>query len=87
MANHLAADCAQQVVCSTCGKEHHMAFERGNTVDKLEVTGKTKATGTKVMFRPDPKIFTELRFDYATVANRLRELAYLIGTNQVMVLP
>jgi DNA gyrase subunit B len=59
------------------GKEHHMAFERGNTIEKLEVTGKTKQTGTKVKFKPDPKIFSELRFDYATVANRLRELAYL----------
>ncbi|HEY2824118.1 MAG TPA: ATP-binding protein, partial [Gemmatimonadales bacterium] len=59
------------------GKEHHMAFERGDTVEKLETTGKTKQTGTKVRFKPDPKIFTELRFDYATVANRLRELAYL----------
>src|SRR5882724_9825544 len=66
-----------EVWVSRDGKEHHMAFERGNTVDKLEVTGKTKTTGTKVMFKPDPKIFTELRFDYATVANRLRELAFL----------
>src|SRR5262245_19550992 len=58
-------------------KEYHMGFERGNTVKKLEVTGKTKRTGTKVTFQPDAKIFSELRFDYGTVANRLRELAFL----------
>jgi len=58
-------------------KEHHMAFEQGTTVQKLEVTGKTKQTGTKVTFKPDPKIFSELRFDYSTLANRVRELAYL----------
>jgi DNA gyrase subunit B len=59
------------------GKEHHMAFERGETVQKLEVTGKAKKNGTRITFRPDHTIFTETRFDYATVANRLRELAFL----------
>ncbi|MGH7522084.1 MAG: toprim domain-containing protein, partial [Gemmatimonadales bacterium] len=34
-------------------------------------------TGTTVSFKPDTQIFTETRFDYATVANRLRELAFL----------
>src|SRR6266849_6669286 len=45
--------------------------------EKLEVVGKAKGTGTTVWFRPDDKIFTETRFDYATIANRLRELAFL----------
>ncbi len=59
------------------GKEYHMAFERGDTVQTLEVTGKAKKSGTKVTFKPDRKIFTETRFDYATVVNRLRELAFM----------
>jgi DNA gyrase subunit B len=59
------------------GKRHHMAFQRGDTVKKLEVTGKAKGTGTTVWFKPDSQIFTETRFDYATLANRLRELAFL----------
>src|SRR5437773_10210698 len=59
------------------GKDHHMAFERGKTVQKLEVTGKTKATGTKITFLADGQIFPERRFDYTTLANRLRELAFL----------
>jgi DNA gyrase subunit B len=59
------------------GKEFHMAFERGGTVQQLEVTGKAKKSGTKVTFKPDTEIFSETRFDYATVANRLRELAFL----------
>src|SRR5713101_3318205 len=58
------------------GKRHHMAFERGATT-KLEVTGKAKGTGTTVYFKPDSQIFTDIRFDYATLANRLRELAFL----------
>ena len=58
-------------------KEHHMAFERGKTTQALEVTGKTKKTGTKVSYHPDPEIFNELEYDYGTIANRLRELAFL----------
>ena len=58
-------------------KRHHMAFERGETEKKLEVIGKAKGTGTTVWFKPDTTIFTEPRFDYATLANRLRELAFL----------
>ena len=59
------------------GKQYHMAFERGSTVKKLEVIGSTRKTGTKVTFLPDREIFTETVFDYATIANRLRELAFL----------
>jgi len=58
-------------------KRHHMAFARGDTTEKLTVEGKAKGTGTTIWFKPDTKIFTETRFDYATLANRLRELAFL----------
>jgi DNA gyrase subunit B len=61
------------------GKEHYMDFARGITTTKLKVLGKVPAkdTGTTVWFKPDYQIFTELRYDYATLASRLRELAYL----------
>jgi DNA gyrase subunit B len=59
------------------GKRYHMSFERGDTKKKLEVVGKAKGTGTTVWFKPDTTIFTETRFDFATLANRLRELAFL----------
>jgi DNA gyrase subunit B len=59
------------------GQRHHMAFERGITKEKLEVLGKAKHSGTTVRFKPDTEIFTETRFDYGTLANRLRELAFL----------
>ena len=60
-------------------KEHYMDFARGTTTTKLKVLGKAGAreSGTKVWFKPDPKIFTELRYDYATLAARLRELSFL----------
>src|SRR6202165_1663023 len=61
------------------GQEFYMDFERGITVTKLKVLNKVgvKERGTTVWFKPDHTIFTELRYDYATVANRLRELSYL----------
>jgi len=59
------------------GKRHHMAFVRGHTTTKLEVTGKAKGTGTTVTFKPDPQIFQVLSFNWATLADRLRQLAFL----------
>ncbi|MCU0627320.1 MAG: DNA gyrase subunit B, partial [Gemmatimonadaceae bacterium] len=61
------------------GKEHYMDFSRGKTTTKLKVLREVpkKTTGTTVWFKPDDQIFTELRYDYATLANRLRELAFL----------
>jgi DNA gyrase subunit B len=61
------------------GKEYYMDFVRGTTTTKLKVLGKTGARerGTKVWFKPDDTIFTELRYDYATLASRLRELSFL----------
>ena len=61
------------------GKEYYMDFARGVTTTKLKVMNKVgvKDRGTTVWFKPDPTIFTELKYDYDTVANRLRELSYL----------
>ncbi len=60
------------------GKIHHQRYERGKTVSKLTVIGKTKTTGTKVTFKPDRTIFKETHiFSYDILAKRLRELAFL----------
>ena len=61
------------------GKEHYMDFVRGDTQTKLKVLGKVgaKETGTTVWFKPDPTIFTELHYDYAILATRLKELSFL----------
>jgi DNA gyrase subunit B len=52
-------------------------YERGKPVNKLKQTGKTRKTGTKVTFHPDPEIFTQIVFSYDILAGRLRELAFL----------
>ena len=61
------------------GKVHYMDFKRGDTVSKLKVIDKVspKETGTTVWFKPDDLIFTELVYKYDTLANRMRELAFL----------
>ncbi len=52
-------------------------FERGLKTSELEKGEQTTGTGTKVSFKPDPQIFTELRYNFDVLAGRLRELAYL----------
>jgi DNA gyrase subunit B len=52
-------------------------FSRGIKKSELEKGPKTKDTGTTVRFKPDSEIFTELQYQYDTLASRLRELAYL----------
>ena len=59
------------------GQRHTMGFVRGRTVQPLAATGKTKSTGTTITFKPDPEIFTVLEFHYTTLADRLRQLAFL----------
>ncbi len=53
-------------------------YERGNAVSELQEIGKSEKRGTKISFKADPEIFTEtITYDYETVRNRLRELAFL----------
>jgi len=59
------------------GSRYRMAFVRGKTVKKLETIGKARGTGTIIRFKPDPEIFTVLEFHYSTLADRLRQLAFL----------
>ena len=59
------------------GQVFEQSYEKGVPTSKLKVTGKTRKTGTKVTFHPDPSIFTEMVFSFDTLSQRLRELAFL----------
>jgi DNA gyrase subunit B len=59
------------------GEVWEQAYEKGVPTSKLKVTGKTRKTGTKVTFHPDPSIFTATTFSFDTLSQRLRELAFL----------
>ncbi len=59
------------------GYRYRQAFRRGEPVSELELLGEADDTGTRVTFKPDPKIFEEVEFQYDIVHKRLRELAFL----------
>src|SRR5262249_20634173 len=61
------------------GRVYQMEFERGQAVSDIKDIGVAQGgrTGTTITFHPDPDIFHEIGFDYDTLENRLRELAFL----------
>ncbi|MGI5932441.1 MAG: ATP-binding protein, partial [Eubacterium sp.] len=70
------------VEISRDGAVHHDRYEKGHPVIELEhgllpVIGKTKKTGTKINFLPDPEIFEKTRFKEDEIKSRLHETAYL----------
>lgn len=58
-------------------KVYHQAYQRGQPISKLEEVGKTKGTGTKIVFKPDTDIFETIEFSFDLLSQRLRELAFL----------
>ncbi len=57
---------------------YRQRYEKGDIVSDLEIIGDTTETGTQVIFKPDPDIFTDTtRYDYDTLLQRLREQAFL----------
>jgi DNA gyrase subunit B len=67
-------------------KIHHMSFRRGDPASSLKELGKSTKRGTKVTFKPDNEIFqTDTAFAYETIAKRLRELAYLLGSRGLSI--
>ena len=61
------------------GQVYQQSYERGNPLADLEATGTTQRRGTKVTFRPDTQIFETVEYSFDTLAQRLRELAFLNG--------
>jgi DNA gyrase subunit B len=60
------------------GKLHHQEYERGKPKNKLKAVKSIKRTGTTVTFWPDPTVFTDdIEFRFDTLAQRLREMAFL----------
>ena len=66
-----------EVTIQRDGGIFQMKFERGKTVQSLKRIGDSDKTGTKVRFLADDKIFETLEYDYETLENRFREMAFL----------
>jgi len=61
------------------GQVYHQSYERGKPTSELEMTGTTQRRGTKITFKPDTQVFETTVFSFDTLAQRLRELAFLNG--------
>ena len=59
------------------GSTWQQTYSKGDPTSKMTKTGATKKRGTKVHFLPDRSIFTATEYNYDTLAQRLRELAFL----------
>lgn len=59
------------------GKLYEQEYSRGKAKTKLKVIGKSKETGTKITFWPDPEIFSTLVFDSRVLETRFREITFL----------
>ena len=66
-----------EVLVETDGKAYKQRYERGKVVTELEELGATDRHGTTVTFLPDEEIFEDTVFDYVTIKQRLREMAFL----------
>jgi DNA gyrase subunit B len=70
------AEWLEVIVCRN-GNTYTQRYQRGIPESKVKVSGESTSTGTKVIFRPDKKIFKDINFNFDTLSKRLRELAFL----------
>ena len=66
-----------EVTIQRDGGIYEMKFQRGKTTEKLTRLGDSKKTGTKVRFLADSTIFETLEYDFTTLEERFREIAFL----------
>lgn len=59
------------------GKIYQQEYEKGKPLYPVKIVGETTLRGTRQQFWPDDSIFITTEYKYETLANRMRELAYL----------
>lgn len=75
VVNALSETC--QVTVKREGHIWRQIFNRGHVTTGVEVIGDTEENGTEVYFKADEQIFESIEYEYDTLAQRLRELAFL----------
>ncbi|MDE2491797.1 MAG: DNA topoisomerase (ATP-hydrolyzing) subunit B [Elusimicrobia bacterium] len=68
------------------GKIWIQDYKRGKPESSVKAVGDTEDHGTKISFKPDPDIFNGHQFSYDTLANRLRELAFLNAGAKISII-
>ena len=68
-----------EVTISREGKLHYIRYEHGGKLKvPLKIIGDASKSGTLVRFKPDPKIFSSVNFNYDTITKHLQESAFLL---------
>ena len=67
------------------GKAYRQEFARGVPLGEIEVVGPAEDTGTKIAFLPDREVFEEIELTASTLAQRLRETAFLTKAVRIVL--
>ena len=67
------------------GERYYQRFERGKVITSLRVIGQSDRHGTTVTFLPDKEIFEETVFEFDTLEQRLREMAFLTRNLKIIL--
>ncbi|MEK7085153.1 MAG: ATP-binding protein, partial [Patescibacteria group bacterium] len=78
---------SKKLVAEVCrdGRKWRQEYARGAPTSKVKEIGKCQGSGTAVTFEPDPAIFKEIRFEWNTVLNHLRQQAYLTAGVNIQI--
>ncbi len=71
LSEHLQAEICRE------GALYQQEYSRGKAITKLKKVGKSNQEGTKIIFKPDPEIFKDIKFDTKKILDHLRQQAYL----------
>ncbi|MCR5331212.1 MAG: hypothetical protein K6E62_08485 [Lachnospiraceae bacterium] len=66
-----------EVIVEKEGRKYFQRYEKGKATERLKDIGSSDRRGTTVTFLPDKSIFEETVYDYSTLKQRLREMAFL----------
>ncbi len=67
------------------GGIYQLRFEKGKTTQSIKKIGETKKTGTKVKFLADSSIFETTNYEFETLENRMREIAFLTKGLKIVI--
>ncbi len=67
------------------GERYYQRFQRGKVIQSLKVIGESDRHGTTVTFLPDKEIFEETVFEFDTLEQRLREMAFLTRNLKIIL--
>jgi DNA gyrase subunit B len=73
-----------EVIVKSGGKKYRQEYRRGKPLGPVTIIGEASETGTVTTFMADKEIFTDSEYDFATLADRLREIAYLNRGLEIM---